>query len=324
MGRKSSNQYICDSFDDKNSPLMSGPFWGIDLGGTKIEGVVFDDMAQLNVLARMRLPTEREKGYQHILSQIHKLVDSMATHVGIRPEIIGIGTPGTLDPQTRKLKNSNTTCLNGQYLKNDLEHHLGLPVRMANDANCFALAEAILGIVPEKVPNARVVWGIIMGTGTGSGIVVDGKVLSGLHGIGGEWGHNFLDESGGPCYCGHHGCTEMVISGPALEKYYQSLSGGRLKMPQIVERYKAGNDEAAKMTMERLLHFFGMAVARVVNIIDPDAIVIGGGLGNIDLLYTRGPYEVAKHVFNDRLVTPFLKPKLGDSAGVFGAALLTS
>ncbi|RMD99064.1 MAG: ROK family protein, partial [Bacteroidetes bacterium] len=179
---------------------MSGPYWGIDLGGTKIEGVVFDTFEDLNVLARMRLPTEREKGYQHILNQIQKLVESMTTHVGVRPEIIGIGTPGTLDPQTQKLKNSNTTCLNGQYLKSDLEAVLGIPLRMANDANCFALAETKLGIVREKVPNANVVWGIIMGTGTGSGIVVDGKVLSGLHGIGGEWGHNFLDESGGPCY----------------------------------------------------------------------------------------------------------------------------
>ncbi len=302
---------------------MSGPYWGIDLGGTKIEGVVFDSLGELNVLARMRLPTEREKGYQHILDQIQKLVDSMATHVGVRPEIIGIGTPGTLDPQTQKLKNSNTTCLNGQYLKADLESQLGIPLRMANDANCFALAEAKLGIVKEKVPNARVVWGIIMGTGTGSGIVVDGRVLSGLHGIGGEWGHNFLDESGGACYCGHHGCTEMVISGPALSKYYHSLTGEHLAMPAIVQRYESGNDQAAQKTMGRLLHFFGMAVARVINIIDPDAIVIGGGLGNIDLLYERGPFEVAKHLFNDRLVTPFLRPKLGDSAGVFGAALLT-
>jgi predicted NBD/HSP70 family sugar kinase len=302
---------------------MSGPYWGIDLGGTKIEGVVFDTFEDLNVLARMRLPTEREKGYQHILNQIQKLVESMATHVGVRPEIIGIGTPGTLDPQTQKLKNSNTTCLNGQYLKTDLEAVLGIPLIMANDANCFALAETKLGIVREKVPNANVVWGIIMGTGTGSGIVVGGKVLSGLHGIGGEWGHNFLDESGGPCYCGHSGCTEMVISGPALSKYYASLTGEELPMAEIVKRFERGREETAQMTMERLLHFFGMAVARVINIIDPDAIVIGGGLGNIELLYDRGPFEVAKHIFNDRLATPFLKPKLGDSAGVFGAALLT-
>ncbi len=303
---------------------MSGPYWGVDLGGTKIEGVVFDDFEHLNVLARMRLPTEREKGYNHILDQIQKLVDSLATHVGVRPETIGFGTPGTLDPQTKKLKNSNTICLNGQYLKTDLEDRLGIPIQMANDANCFALAETKLGVVQDEVPQAKVVWGIIMGTGTGSGIVVNGQVLSGLHGIGGEWGHNFLDESGGPCYCGHQGCTEMVLSGPALSKYYQSLTGKYLAMPQIVQRYEAGNDEAAQMTLERLLHFFGMAVARVINIIDPDAIVIGGGLGNIELLYTRGPFEVSRHVFNDRLVTPFLKPKLGDSAGVFGAALLTA
>lgn len=302
---------------------MNGPFWGIDLGGTKIEGVVFDDFKTMNVLARMRLPTERELGYQHILDQIQKLVDTMASHVGVRPEVIGIGTPGTLDPQTKKLKNSNTICLNGQYLKSDLEAKLRVPIQIANDANCFAFAEAQLGIVQEKCPDARVVWGIIMGTGTGSGIVVDGKILSGLHGLGGEWGHNFLDESGGACYCGHFGCTEMVISGPALSRYYLSLTGKELPFKKIVDLHERGEDEAATMTIERMLHFFGMAVARVINLVDPDAIVIGGGLGNVDLLYTQGPYEVAKHVFNDHLVTPFLKPKLGDSAGVFGAALLT-
>lgn len=301
---------------------MPGPFWGIDLGGTKIEGVVFEDFQNLNVLARMRVPTEREKGYEHIIEQIARLVDSLAATVGMKPARIGIGTPGTLDPQTQKLKNSNTTCLNGKHFKADLEERLGIPLAMANDANCFALAETRLGVVRKQCPRARVVWGIIMGTGTGSGIVVDGKVLTGLHGIGGEWGHKFLDESGGRCYCGHVGCTEMVISGPALSRYYESLTGLALPMEQIVRRYETGEDEAAQMTIERLLHFFGRAVASVINIIDPDAIILGGGLGNLDILYKRGPYEVARHVFNDRLLTPFLRPRLGDSAGVFGAALL--
>jgi predicted NBD/HSP70 family sugar kinase len=301
-----------------------GPLWGIDLGGTKIEAVVLEDTDSMNVLRRMRLPTEQEKGYTHILRQIHKLVETMMAEVGMKPGVIGIGTPGTLDPTTQTHKNSNTTCLNGMPLKMDLENMLGIPLEMANDANCFALAEAKLGIVRDVMPDAKVVWGIIMGTGVGSGIVVNGKVLAGRHGIGGEWGHNFLDESGGPCYCGRSGCVEQVLSGPALARFYNNLTGRDLKLPEIVRQYHSGGDEVAAKTMQRLTHFFGKAVANVINIIDPDVVVVGGGLGNIDLLYTEGMKEAAKYIFNNRLETLFLKPKLGDSAGVFGAALLTA
>lgn len=298
------------------------PIWGIDLGGTKIEAVVLEDFKSLNVLKRMRLPTEQEKGYRHILLQINKLVETMIAEVGVKPSKIGIGTPGTLDPGTRTLKNSNTVCLNGKPFKKDLQNLLNIPIEMANDANCFALAEAKLGAAREVMPDAEVVWGIIMGTGIGSGVVVNGKILTGRHGIGGEWGHNFLDESGGECYCGNIGCVEKVIAGPSLESYYFSLSGEKLRMPAIVGRYHAGDDEAAQATMNRLIHFFGKAAAGVMNVIDPGVVVIGGGVGQIDLLYEAGVTEVKKHLFNDRLNTLFLKPKLGDSAGVFGAALL--
>lgn len=300
------------------------PIWGIDLGGTKIEGVILEDRESLHVLKRMRLPTEQDKGYMHILRQIYLLIETMTAEVGFRPQQIGIGTPGTLDPKTQTLKNSNTLCLNGMPLKIDLESIIGVPIEMANDANCFALAEARLGVANEVAPNAEVVWGVIMGTGTGSGIVVNGKVLNGKHGIGGEWGHSILDPSGGPCYCGKSGCVEQVISGPALMRYYQGLTGQNLKMAEIVARHEAGNDEAARQTIDRLIHFFGMAVGNVLNIIDPEVVVIGGGLGNIDLLYSAGVEEVKKYIFNNRrLETIFLKPKLGDSAGVFGAALLS-
>lgn len=299
------------------------PIWGVDLGGTKIEGVILEDRSSLNVLKRMRLPTEQEKGYSHILHQIYKLVETMTAEVGFRPDRIGICTPGTLDPKTQTLKNSNTVCLNGMPLKSDLESIIGLPVEMANDANCFALAEARLGVAYDVAPKAEVVWGIIMGTGTGSGIVVNGQVLNGKHGIGGEWGHNFLDESGGPCYCGKSGCVEQVLSGPALMRFYQGLTGEHLHLPEIVKRHLEGTDDAATQTIRRLIHFFGMAAANVINIIDPEVVVIGGGLGNIDLLYSEGVEEIKKHIFNSRrLESVFLKPKLGDSAGVFGAALL--
>jgi predicted NBD/HSP70 family sugar kinase len=149
-----------------------------------------------------------------------------------------------------------------------------------------------------------------------------GKVPNGKHGIAGEWGHNFLDESGGACYCGKTGCVEQVLSGPALQRLYEKLSGEKRKLPEIVDRAKLGEDKAAVQTMDRMVEFFGKAIAVIINIVDPDAIVLGGGVGNIDLLYTRGAKEAEKHLFNPRLETPFLKPKLGDSAGVFGAALL--
>ncbi len=301
-----------------------GPIWGIDLGGTKIEGVVVEDLERGKVLRRMRLPTEREKGYVHILRQIYKLVETLTAEVSIKPSRIGICTPGTLDPLTETLKNSNTTCLNGMPLKKDLENFLGVPIEMANDANCFALAETRLGIVRDILPDAEVVFGAILGTGVGGGVVVNGKLLTGRQGIAGEWGHNFLDASGGKCYCGKTGCIEMVLSGPALEKYYHNLTGIRRSMPEIVQRHRHDDDPIATETLSRMLYFFGRAVSQVINILDPDAIVLGGGLGNIDLLYSEGAREARKHVFNDRLDTLFLKPKLGDSAGVFGAALLVA
>jgi predicted NBD/HSP70 family sugar kinase len=297
------------------------PLWGIDLGGTKIEGVVMESAEQPTVLARLRVPTEQAGGYTHIINQIAKLIDLLKMETGLSPSRIGIGTPGTIDPSLQLMKNSNTTSLNGMPLKRDLEAVLRIPVVMANDANCFAMAEARLGAVQEVMPDAEVVFGVIMGTGVGGGIVAHHRVINGRQGIGGEWGHNFLDDSGGRCYCGHLGCVETIISGPALERYYKSLTGNTLKLRDIAAR--SSEEEAAKQTMQRLIHFFGKAIAVVINILDPDAIVLGGGVGNIRELYTNGVEEVKKHVFNHRLDTLFLKPKLGDSAGVFGAALLT-
>ncbi|HMN91092.1 MAG TPA: ROK family protein [Saprospiraceae bacterium] len=297
------------------------PLWGIDLGGTKIEGVVMESAEQPTVLARLRVPTEQAGGYTHIINQIAKLIDMLKMETGLSPSRIGIGTPGTIDPGLQLMKNSNTTSLNGMPLKRDLEAVLRMPVVMANDANCFAMAEAQLGAVQEVMPDAEVVFGVIMGTGVGGGIVAHHRVINGRQGIGGEWGHNFLDDSGGRCYCGHLGCVETIISGPALERYYKSLTGNTLKLRDIAAR--SSEEEAAKQTMQRLIQFFGKAIAVVINILDPDAIVLGGGVGNIRELYTDGVEEVKKHVFNHRLDTLFLKPKLGDSAGVFGAALLT-
>ena len=299
------------------------PIWGIDLGGTKIEGVIIDAHAEeLSIIERMRIPTEKDKGYNHIISQIKLLVDEMAAKTNLRPEKIGLGTPGSSEPSSGLLKNSNTTALNGMPFHRDVQAKLEIPVSIANDANCFAIAEAKFGSVKHAVPDANVVFGIIMGTGVGGGLVVGGKIIGGLQGIGGEWGHNFLDDSGGKCYCGKIGCVETILSGPALERYYAKISGVKHALKTIISLYKAGQDEYAKQTVDRLLYFFGKGVSSIINLVDPDAIILGGGLGNIDLLYGKGVESVEKHVFNTRLETPFLKPELGDSAGVFGAALL--
>lgn len=298
------------------------PVWGIDLGGTKIEGVILESATSPNVISRLRIPTEQEQGYRHIIDQIVHLVGMLRADSGLAPSRVGIGTPGAFDPITGLHKNSNTTCLNGMPFRTNLEQALGIPLRMANDANCFAVAEANLGAVRDAVPNAEVVFGVIMGTGVGGGVVVNGRVLNGRQGIAGEWGHNFLDESGGPCYCGRTGCVETLISGPALERYYEHISGQHLHLRDIVQRHEEGSDPNASRTMERLIYFFGKGISSIINILDPDAIVIGGGVGNIDLLYREGIESARNFVFNSRLDTIFLKPKLGDSAGVFGAALL--
>lgn len=298
--------------------------WGIDLGGTKIEcAIIEQQQGSINVIHRKRIATEAQLGYAHIIHQVKTLIDEMKQDTGLRPDKIGMGTPGALEPATQTMKNCNTTALNGMPFEADLQQVLGIPVKIANDANCFALAEANLGAAHRIAPNAEVVFGIIMGTGVGGGIVVNGKVIHGQHGIGGEWGHNFLDESGGKCYCGRIGCVETILSGPALQRYYTQLTQQNLLLKDIVHEFEAGtNNAAAQATMQRLVHFFGKAVAPIINIIDPTAIVIGGGVGNIDLLYTQGKAEVKKYLFNPTLSTHFLKPDLGDSAGVFGAALL--
>jgi fructokinase len=302
----------------------STDLWGIDLGGTKAEGAVLGPGRLKEIRFRDRVPTGAENGYDHILNQVKILLGMMEKKMGYRPDRLGICTPGTLDPGLGTMKGCNSECMNGQPMKEDLEDLLKLKIEIANDANCFALAEANMGVVKEKFPDAKVVYGVIMGTGVGGGLVVNNHVINGLQGIAGEWGHNFLDVSGGPCYCGKSGCVEKVISGPDLERFYQSQSGTKISMREIYERYRQGTDKAATQTIERLIHFYGLALSVIINILDPDVIVIGGGVGNIDEIYTEGRKSVAKYIFNHRLDTPIVKPMLGDSAGVFGAAYLVA
>ena len=300
---------------------MASCLFGIDLGGTKIEGAVVDRSRPDRAVCRLRVPTGGSRGYGHVIGQIDRLVRMLERESGHkRPARVGFGTPGVIDPATGVLKNSNTICLNGRRLGEDLSEALGTRARIANDANCFALAEARFGAGRGR----KSVMGLILGTGCGGGVVVEGQVLDGLHGIAGEWGHNPMRGERTPCYCGRFGCVETVISGPALERHYREHTGRRLALPEIARRAAAGV-RAAQSTLRRLRSKFGEAIAAVINILDPDAVVIGGGVGNIGLLYDEETRRaVLRHVFNTELHTEFLRPILGDSAGVFGAAMLSA
>jgi len=293
--------------------------WGVDLGGSKIECAVLQHDS-LEIVFRERISTESEGGAAHILARIATIVEQAKQETGRSPQILGLGSPGTLDTSSGLLKNSNTLCLNGFPLKAELESAIAIPVRIANDANCFALAESTMGVVPEQCPDAKVIFGVILGTGVGGGVVVNGQVLNGLHGIAGEWGHIALEQRGEDCYCGKQGCVEQVISGPALERYYTKLSGNHLPLSDIA--LIQSSDEYAAATVSHLVQMFGKGICQVINVLDPDAIVIGGGVGNLDALYKDGPAEIEKHIFNHAFHGKLLKPKLGDSAGVFGAAML--
>lgn len=300
-------------------------YWGIDLGGTKIEGAVLDENRE--PLIRLRIPTEAAGGYRHILSKVARLVQMMAGELGLpQPSHIGIGVPGRIDCATGLLKNSNTVCLNDKPLHLDLQEVLQTGVTIENDANCFALAESLFGAGGETMRrSANVAFGIILGTGVGGGIVCGEKVLHGAHGIAGEWGHNELFADGESCYCGRNGCVETVLSGPSLERFYTIRSGeGAYKSLKEIAA-TTETDTVAAETIERLVKGFGKALARVINILDPHIVIIGGGVGNVDALYSpAAKSEIEKHLFNGSLDIPVVRPVLGDSAGVIGAAMLTA
>ena len=285
---------------------------GIDLGGTKIEAVVINDAFQ--VVERKRVATNREEGYDAILERI-VLLASELMEIGKVDGPVGICTPGAIDFQTGTLKNSNTVCLIDKPLKSDLESALSLPILMENDANCFTLAEAILGAAKDF----RLVFGVVLGTGCGGGVVINKNIHRGPNYISGEWGHHILFPNGKDCYCGNKGCAESYISGTALEKEWKTLTGEFKRVTDII-------DEKAYLAhpewKENFINYFGAALANVIDILDPDAVVLGGGLSKLEMLYTEGKNSIAKATFSKTLVTPVLKNKLGDSAGVFGAAML--
>lgn len=284
---------------------------GIDLGGTKTEGILLDD--SLNVIQRTRVSTP-QNNYQEIINQIVSLVNDLSKN--ITNFSVGVCTPGAISKKTGLLKNSNTQCLIGMPIKEDLEKKLDKKISIENDANCFAISEATMG----SAKNHSVVFGVIMGTGVGGGIVIDGEIYHGRTNIAGEWGHHTLHQNGNKCYCGKNGCVETYISGPALEKRWEELTGKKKSMPEVL---KNSDLSQFRQWKEEFLDNFGTGLANVIDILDPDVIVLGGGLSNIDFLYSEGAKNVYDKVFSDLVDTPILKNNLGDSAGVFGAALLT-
>ena len=292
---------------------------GIDLGGTKIEIIALADDG--HELLRRRIATPKED-YRGILDAIARLVAEAESTLGERGTV-GIGTPGSISRATELLRGSNSLCLNGKPIRSDLESLLRRPVRITNDANCFALSEATDG----GGTGGEVVFGVILGTGVGGGVVVQGQVLTGPNAIAGEWGHNPLpwprddERPGAACFCGHSGCIETFLSGPGVERDHRSVAGEALSSLDIAARADAG-DAACEATMRRYDERLARALAHLINILDPDVIVLGGGMSNVARLYTNVPELWKSWVFSDRVDTRLVKHVHGDSSGVRGAAWL--
>lgn len=292
---------------------------GIDLGGTKIEIAAFDSSGEEVTRRRVLTPAG---DYRAIIRTVVSLVEEVEDDLGVKGTV-GIGTPGSFSRATGLLRNSNSVCLNGRAVLQDLEALLKRPVRISNDANCFTLSEAVDGAGSD----APVVFGVIVGTGVGGGIAVDGRVLSGPNGIAGEWGHNPLpwpgdEERPGPeCYCGQRGCIETFLSGPGMAREAERMTGTRRDPPDIVQGALSG-DSLCDTILARYHDRMARALAHVMNILDPDVIVLGGGMSNIESVYEEVPRLWRRYVFSDRVDTSLRRAVHGDSSGVRGAAWL--
>jgi fructokinase len=297
---------------------------GVDLGGTKMEAVLLKLRSEsFEILSRIRRSTDRSLGYAHILHAVHALICETANEAGASfPLRVGVGMPGSISRSSGLIKNANTTCLNGRPFRADLIELLGQPVQFQNDANCFALAEARLGAGKGH----SVVFGVILGTGVGGGLVLPGPdgvpmAWDGPQGIAGEWGHVCLEPvTGPPCYCGRRGCVETFLSGPAVEAQYATQTGLTLALRELSQRRET--DPLAKQILAEHAAMLGRSLATVINIVDPEIIVLGGGVSNLPGLCNDALREARKWVFSDDLTTPIVRHTLGDSAGVLGAALL--
>ena len=287
---------------------------GIDLGGTKIESAVLD--SNNNILFRERIFTQSHLGSDHILNQINNIYKMATKSIKNEAHTLGIASPGSISKKTQLLRNSNTLCLNGLPLKLNIEEKLNKKIAIENDANCFALAEATLGAGKEY----PCVFGVIMGTGCGGGFVFNKKLRKGPQLISGEWGHSTIDLSGPDCYCKKKGCVETYISGRGLEKIISKELGTKTSSSDFLN--KDNFNEKEQLVLNNFYRYFGIAVSNVINVIDPDVIIIGGGLSNHDGLYGTGKREIYKNIFSNEQSTPIIKNILGDSAGVIGAAII--
>lgn len=289
---------------------------GIDLGGTKIESVLLSP--DLGEVCRERVPTPPGNHYELIVKAVYDQVRAMAEKIPENNDYsIGIGIPGAVERKTGLVHNANTTCLIGKPFQTDLETLCQKRIAMENDANCFTLTEALEG----AGKGYGMVFGVIMGTGCGGGLCMDGKIWGGANGIAGEWGHFSVDPVGRTCYCGNRGCVETKISGTGVERSFFEIFGHHLKMKDIVQGYRQG-DESCKTVFLQFMEDFGRALGGLISVLDPDVVVIGGGLSHIDEIYTLGVRQVQTYAFHKNVRTPILKNKLGDSSGVIGAALL--
>jgi fructokinase len=292
---------------------------GIDLGGTKIEGIALDDNGKELFCERVATP---QYDYDATVSQVVNLVNKIEQQTNHNGSV-GVGIPGAISPATGLVKNANSTWLIGRELQSDLSNNLNREVRITNDANCFAMSEATDG----AAAGANCVFGVIIGTGTGGGIVINGSILSGINAIGGEWGHNPLpwpDDTErliADCYCGKQDCIETYLSGTGFERDHKLITGQDLSSPEIISAATQGN-KSALASLNRYEHRMAKALASVINIIDPDIIVLGGGMSNVSRLYNNVPKIWQEYVFSDQVATKLLAPKFGDSSGVRGAAWL--
>lgn len=293
---------------------------GIDLGGTKTEAAILDEAGL--AVSRWRVVSPRED-YTATLDHIVDILEAAEAHQGARMAAVGMGTPGALSPATGRIKNANSVWLNGQALYDDLAPRLDRPLRIANDANCFALSEATDG----AGCGAGSVLGVIIGTGTGAGIVIDGHILTGTNAIAGEWGHNPLpwpragERPGPACYCGRSGCLETFLSGPGMTADHRRATGEELAPPAILAGAEAG-DSTCDATLRRYEHRLARGLAHVINILDPEVVILGGGMGKIERLYQNVPVLWSAFIFSDRVATRLVPPLHGDASGVLGAARL--
>ena len=290
--------------------------FGLDLGGTKMEAVLLDDEGDIVWRERRATPAQN---YDEIIETIIDLTQIAEIESGHEASI-GVGMPGSLSPKTGLVRNSNTQSLNGKPIKQDLESRLAREIRIANDANCFAMSEAADG----AGQGAQSVFGVILGTGCGGGLVIDGRLQNGVNGVGGEWGHNPLaaptaeEVPGPPCYCGRNGCNEVWISGSGFARDHAAINGETLSAEEII----ASDSAAAKASLERLCDRIARALGAVVNLVDPEVIVLGGGLSNVEALYARIPEIWDSYIFSDIIETKLVKNRHGDASGVRGAAWL--